>query len=88
MDACGRGVVCAPSCAWRVRVGDAGICSIMLLFLAFTGYSELKDEKLMSMVVFIIIAFVEMIGSVFVVMVWQPQKVYSRNLARKDCFLY
>lgn len=63
---------------YAVNLSYAAVLSaIMLLFLAFTGYSELSDEKLMSVVVFIVIAFVEMIGSVFVVMVWQPQKVYT-----------
>ena len=54
--------------------------AIMLLVLAFVGYSEFSDEKLMSTVVFTVIAFVEMIGSVFVVTVWQPHKVYTVHL--------
>ena len=47
----------------------------ILLLISFVGYSQFDDEKTMSTVIFIIIAFVEILGGILIIGVWQPQKV-------------
>ena len=50
---------------------------IILLIILYNGYSYFDDEKTMSTVIFIVMAFVQMLGGVLIIGVWQPQKVNS-----------
>ena len=53
--------------------------SHFLSLLTVSGYSEYKDEKTMSTIIFVVIAFVQILGGVFIVGIWQPETLAKRR---------
>jgi len=62
------------------------------IFVGITGFtismlndSHKNDEKTMSTVIFMVIAFVEIMGAVLVLSIWQRSRVENRRLKEVQC---
>ena len=68
------------------------VVSYISIFVGITGFtismlndSHKNDEKTMSTVIFMVIAFVEIMGAVLVLSIWQRRRVENRTLKEVQC---